>query len=123
MALTHLDAVVDTGDVRRSGIGGSSWSARVGTLSAVCIVVLSTFSMLAGANASAATKSSKSKVTVATGSIVCKKMIGTVTLSPPDQRGGTSPETQVFSIHAKGCHTAKSNVSHVNGASLTATLN
>ena len=107
MALTHLDAVVDTGDVRRSGIGGSSRSAPVGTLSAVCIVVLSTFSMLAGANASAATKSSKSKVTVATGSIVCKKMIGTVTLSPPDQRGGTSPETQVFSIHAKGCHTAK----------------
>ena len=122
MALTHLEAVVDTGDVRRSGIGGSSWSSRVGTLSAVFMVVLSTSSMLAGANASAATKSSKSRVTVATGSVVCNKMVGTVTLSPPDQRGGTTPETQVFSIHATGCRTAKSNVSHVNGASLTATL-
>jgi hypothetical protein len=122
MALAHLEAVVDTGDVRRSGIRGSSWRSRVGTLSAVFMVVLSTSSMLASANASAATKSKKSKVTVATGSIVCKKVTGTVTFSPPDQRGGTTPETQVFSIHASGCHTTKSDVSHVKGASLTATL-
>ena len=98
MALAHLEAAVDTGDVRRPGIRGSSWRSRVGTLLAVFMVVLSTSSMLASANASAATKSKKSKVTVATGSIVCKKVTGTVTLSPPDQRGGTTPETQVFSI-------------------------
>jgi hypothetical protein len=76
-------------------------------------------SSLGGANASAAAKFSKSKVTVATGSITCRKLTGTVTLSPPDRKGGTKPEKTVFTIRTSECITTTSNVSHVKGGSLT----
>ena len=91
-------------------------------LLAMLMVVPSTISSIGGANASAATNHSKSKVTVATGSIVCQKVTGTITLSPPDRKGGTKPETMVWTIHASACTTSTSNASHVKSGGLTAVV-
>lgn len=89
---------------------------------AMLVVVPSTISSIGGANASAATKHSKPKVTVATGSIVCHKVTGTITLSPPDRRGGTKPEKMVWTVHASACTTSKSNTSHVKSGGVTAVV-
>jgi len=45
-----------------------------------------------------------------------------VTFSPRAIHGGTSPETEVFTLHGSGCHTTGSNVSEVRGGTLTITL-
>ena len=63
-----------------------SKSKLVATL-VVPLMVLSVFLSLGGANASAA-KSSKPKVIVATGRVMCRKVTGSIALSPPLQKGG-----------------------------------
>jgi hypothetical protein len=66
--------------------------------------------------------SAKSKVVVATGSVVCTKVTGSSTFYPPVRHIGTGPETQVFVFHASGCTTSKSNVKHVTSGSLTVSI-
>ncbi len=87
----------------------------------VAALTLSTIS-LAGALDGPAGASSKPKVVVATGAIVCTKVTGSVTYHPPVHHVGTTPETQVFSFHASHCTTTGSNVRHVTGGSLTASV-
>jgi hypothetical protein len=98
------------------------WKSRSVVLFVALLAVLSVVSSLGGASASAAAKSSKSKVIVATGGVVCRKMAGTITLTPPERKGGTKPETIVFKVSISKCTTAKSNVSHVMGGSLKVTV-
>ena len=61
---------------------------------------------------------SKSKVIVATGRVMCRKVTGSITLSPPLQKGGMKPEKMVWKIHVSDCTTTKSNVKHVKGVNM-----
>ncbi len=67
------------------------------------------------------TSSPTSSLTVATGGISCDTLSGQITFSPPAIHGGTSPESEVFTLHASGCHTTGSNVSQVTAADVTTT--
>lgn len=89
---------------------------RSAAVVAVTFLTLWTFSNSGGANASAA---AKPKVTVATGSVTCRKVSGSISASPPLRKGGTEPEKMVWSIRASDCTTSKSNIKHVKGGYLT----
>ena len=79
------------------------------------LMASSVFLNLYSANSSAA---AKSKVTVATGSVTCRKVIGTIGLSPPLHAGGIKPEKMVWRIHVSDCTTTNSNVKHVEGVNM-----
>jgi len=66
--------------------------------------------------------SAKARVVVATGSVTCTTITGTVTFSPPVRHVGTRPETQTVSIRASHCRTSKSNVARVTGGRLVAAI-
>ena len=104
--------------MRVQAIGGPKSKSRLAGILVVLFMVLF-FSSLGGARASAAPKS---KVTVATGSVTCRRVTGSISLSPPLQRGGTKPEKMVWKIHVSGCTTAKSNVKHVNGVNMVSVV-
>jgi hypothetical protein len=95
------------------------WKSRSVAIFSVLLMVLS---ILSGLGASTASASKSAKVVVATGSITCRKVAGTITLSPPDRKGGTQPETMVWKITASGCTTIKSNVKHVTSGTVKAVV-
>ena len=64
----------------------------------------------------------KAKVVVATGSIRCARVTGSITYNPPVRHVGTQPETQVFRFRASACSTTNSNVKRVTGGNLTVTV-
>lgn len=61
------------------------------------------------------------KLTVATGSITCRKVTGTVTFTPPVHLHLSQTGTSVISLHASGCATKNSDVAHVSAGNLTFT--
>ncbi|MFI5034990.1 MAG: hypothetical protein ACHQFZ_02155 [Acidimicrobiales bacterium] len=84
------------------------------------VVALSVVSPLAGS--SAASTARKAHLVVATGSVTCTKVTGSITYRPPIHHVGTVPETQVFTFHASRCSTKGSNVHRVSSGSLTASV-
>lgn len=62
------------------------------------------------------------KLTVATGSITCRKLTGSITFTPPVRTHVDQNDTRVVSVHVSACTTKNSNVAHVSGGSLTVTL-
>jgi len=89
---------------------------RVRRLLVVGVASLSLLSTLALTGPAAA---AKHRVVVATGSITCTKVTGSITFSPPVHHVATGPETQTFSFHASGCTTRKSNVRSVTSGYLS----
>ena len=61
------------------------------------------------------------KLTVATGSITCRKLTGVVTFTPPVHVRLSQRETSAISLHASACTTNNSNVAHVSAGNLTFT--
>ena len=61
------------------------------------------------------------KLTVATGSITCRKLTGTITFTPPMHSGVNAMETRAISLQVSACTTKNSNVAHVSGGNLTVT--
>ncbi len=59
---------------------------------------------------------------VATGSVTCTKITGTITYRPAMHHVGTSTEVQTFSFTATHCTTKGSNVKRVISGTLTTTL-
>jgi len=59
------------------------------------------------------------KVIVATGSITCSKVSGSVTYHPAEHHVSTGPVRIVFVFHASHCTTKHSNVKNVTGGSLS----
>ena len=94
------------------------WRVKSMVVLLVAVVVFS-MSLVAMDSPSA---SAKSKVVIATGSVVCTKVTGSSTFNPPVRHIGTGPETQVFVFHASGCTTSKSNVKRVTSGSLTVSI-
>jgi hypothetical protein len=70
----------------------------------------------------AATPTTLAGGTVATGSITCTNVTGTVTFNPPLTNSGTSPETTSIALNASGCTTTGSNVSVVQSGTATTTI-
>ena len=62
-----------------------------------------------------------SKLIVATGSITCRHLTGTITFTPPMHMHAGQMETTVISFHASACTTKGSNVPSVSGGSVTFT--
>lgn len=62
------------------------------------------------------------KAKVATGSVHCSHVTGTILYSPALHHVGTGPEVQRFVIHVSGCTTTGSNVRHVSAGTLTASI-
>lgn len=50
----------------------------------------------------------------ATGSIICRKLTGAITFTPPMRQGTDGLITTVISFHASACTTKNSNVTHVS---------
>ena len=88
---------------------------RFASVMAAFVVVVSMFSFLALSNATAA----KPKAVVATGSVSCTKVTGSITFKPPVRHIGTQRETQTVTFHASRCTTHGSNVKYVTSGSLT----
>lgn len=105
----------DTWFVGAHVIGGRMARSRFIPVSLALVTMLSLLSGFADSTALAA---SKPKVVVATGSVTCHEVTGTITLSPALRRGGTTPETMVWKLRASGCRTSKSNVKAVTGGTL-----
>lgn len=59
---------------------------------------------------------------VATGSITCTKVTGTITFTPPITGNGSSAESTDISLTVDGCTTTGSNVAQVTGGTATATI-
>lgn len=85
--------------------------------STAVLLVLCTLPTLSPAPAGAA----PSGVTVATGSITCRSLTGSVTFTPPVRQRVRQMDTSVFSLHASDCTTKGSNVARVSGGSLSIT--
>lgn len=66
-----------------------------------------------------AAASPKSQLIVATGSVTCQQLTGTITFTPPVIKGGKQPLTLTVAIHASDCSTSHSDVAHVSGGNLT----
>jgi hypothetical protein len=115
ITLVRSVSEIDTQSLRTRVIGGFVGKSRSVTVLVALLMVFSVLSSPGGANASAA---AKSKVTVATGSVTCRKVTGSISLSPPLRKGGTKPEKMTFDFHASDCTTSKSNVKHVKGGGL-----
>lgn len=62
------------------------------------------------------------KTVVATGSVTCTQISGTITYHPAEHHVGTTTESQVLTFHAGDCTTKGSNVHHVTGGSLTVVM-
>jgi hypothetical protein len=62
------------------------------------------------------------KLTVATGSITCRKLTGTISFTPPMHSHVNQMETRVISLHASDCTTKKSNVAAVSSGNVTFTV-
>lgn len=60
--------------------------------------------------------------TVATGSVSCTHVTGTITFTPPLSNTGTSPETTRLSLDASGCTTSAPGGIPVTGGTATATI-
>jgi len=73
------------------------------------------------AAAASPSASPTSAVIAATGSVTCDTLSGQITFSPPAIHGGTSQGTEVFTLHASGCHTTGSNVTEVTEGDVTTT--
>jgi hypothetical protein len=59
---------------------------------------------------------------VATGSVTCTNVTGTIAFNPPLTNGGTSPETTSITLTASGCTPTGSSASTVTGGTATATI-
>ena len=59
---------------------------------------------------------------VATGSVTCTNVTGTITFSPPLSNTGTKPETTHIALTATGCTTAGSSGIQVTSGTATATI-
>lgn len=92
-------------------------STRLGI--SVLALLLVGSSALLGASRSTATGT---RGVVATGSVTCTKLWGTITYHPAERHDGTLPERQEFVIHAGSCTTKGSNVKRVSGGTVTAWL-
>ncbi len=114
-----LECAPDTESVTTREIEGFMSRCRLVTVLMVLFVTSSVFSSLSGANAFAV---AKSKVTVATGGVTCRRLTGSITLSPPLQKGGVKPETMLWKIHVSDCTTTKSNVKHLVGVNMVSTV-
>jgi hypothetical protein len=66
--------------------------------------------------------SSAPPVVVATGGVTCSDVSGTVSFSPPLTTSGSAAETVTVNLTTKGCTTHGSNVAHVQGGKIAATL-
>ena len=91
------------------------------TCFAVLVTVMSVISITPVAHASPS-QLTKHKVIVATGSVTCKKVTGSVTFQPAVRHVGTTPETQIVTFRASACSTKGSNVKHVTSGYLTVTV-
>jgi len=58
---------------------------------------------------------------VATGTVTCSNVSGTITFNPPLSNSGTSPETTTISLNASGCTQTGSNAQVTSGTA-TATI-
>ena len=113
-SLAPFTSPANTGFVRsllRSGSRGTA-VASVATALLVGIVGLVP---LASADAS----KDHAKMVVATGSIICNKVSGSVTYHPAEHHVSTGPVRIVFVFHASHCTTKDSNVKNVTGGSLS----
>jgi hypothetical protein len=61
----------------------------------------------------------RAKIVVATGSVTCTKVTGSVTYHPAEHHISTGPVRIVFVFHASQCRTKGSNVKDVTGGSLS----
>ena len=59
------------------------------------------------------------KTVVATGSVTCSKVSGSITYHPAEHHVSTEPVRIVFVFHASQCKTKNSNVKNVTGGSLS----
>jgi hypothetical protein len=59
---------------------------------------------------------------VATGSVTCTSVTGTIAFNPPLTNSGTSPETTSITLTASGCTPAGSSASTVTSGTATATI-
>jgi hypothetical protein len=91
------------------------------TVLAVLITALSLLSLSPVANA-APSRLMKQKVIVATGSVTCKKVTGSIVFRPAVRHVGTTAETQVVTFRASACTTKGSNVRRVTSGQLTVTV-
>lgn len=65
------------------------------------------------------TAAAATKLTVATGSITCRKLTGGITITPPVRNGVDQVVEIVLSFHASACTTRSSNVALVNRGNMT----
>lgn len=89
---------------------------RVAQVVAASVVALG---LLVGVSPTMAIASPKTEVKVATGSVTCQKLTGTISFSPPVRKGGNQPLTLTVVVHARDCSTSHSNVAHVSGGNIT----
>ncbi len=78
--------------------------------------------MTAGCSSSTTPTASAPKVVVATGSVTCTTLTGTVSFSPPLTDSGTSPGTTSITVTSSGCTAAGSDVATVTGGTGTASV-
>ncbi len=116
MALSPRDVAADTEFERTWLIGALVSKVKAVSILVAALTIMLVISNLGGASSSVAPKS---KVVVARGGVICRKVTGSITLSPPLRKGGTEPEIMTWQIRGGACTTAKSNVTHVSGLNVT----
>ncbi len=87
----------------------------------VLVVVVAGLAVVPATSAAASGLGSPKGV-VATGSVTCTHVTGSITFTPAVRHIGTTPETQVITVHASGCSTKGSNVKRVASGTLVVTL-
>ncbi len=87
----------------------STWTVLAATVLALTLVGLS----------AAAPSGATTRAKVATGSVTCTHVTGTIVYSPTIHHVGTRAGTQKFVLHISGCTTTGSNVRRVEGGTLT----
>lgn len=83
------------------------------------LVVVTAMVLFQPSSTATASKSTNHKVVVASGSITCTKVTGSIRFRPAVHHIGTQRETQTVTFRASKCTTRGSNVKHVTSGSLT----
>ena len=86
------------------------------------VATLAACSSSSGPSSSPTTSPTTTLPTLATGSITCTNISGSLTFSPPLTTKGGSAESTAISLSAAACTTTGSNVTNVTGGSGSATI-
>lgn len=86
----------------------------------VLMLLISAVSLFPVSSASASRSATKG--IVATGSVTCTHVTGSVSFTPAVRHVGSTSETQMITFHASRCITKNSNVKHVTSGTLVVTV-